>query len=181
MLDESAGRVSEPEGPAQLQCALLTLTPASQPAPEAAELVDHILTRYHATHRREFPQAIELARKVEAVHADAPDCPHGLACHLTFMADDLDSHQQREEGVLFPMILRGGGPMIRFPVRQMMREHEDVEEQLSQLRRLTRNYATPPGACRTWQALMRACDKLERDLREHMRLENEVLFAPFVD
>ncbi|MFN3513413.1 MAG: hemerythrin domain-containing protein [Phenylobacterium sp.] len=165
--------------------------PADKPAPpkarEAApadpqDLIPHILERYHETHRREFPEAVRLARKVEARHAGDPDCPRGLGDHLAFMAAELESHQQKEEQVLFPMILAGGGhPMIRFPIGRMMAEHEDVEGQLQRLRLLTQDFTAPEGACASWQALYDSCRKLDADLREHMRLENEVLFAPFLE
>lgn len=164
-----------------MSCALMTAAPQNgSAAAGAAELIEFILTRYHETHRREFPEAIRLARKVEAVHAADPQRPRGLADHLAFMADDLESHQQREEQVLFPMILGGGGPMIGFPIRRMMAEHTDVEDQLVRLRVLTHDYVAPDEACGTWRALMRACRKLDCDLTEHMRLENELLFAPFL-
>lgn len=154
---------------------------APPPTPlDAPGLIELILTRYHAVHRAEFPEAIRLARKVEAVHVDDPECPRGLADHLAFMADDLEGHQQREEQVLFPMILNGGSPMIRFPIGRMMAEHAEVEAQLLRLRALTHDHTAPPGACHTWQALVRACRKIDADLREHMRLENEHLFAPFL-
>ncbi|MFZ5719163.1 MAG: hemerythrin domain-containing protein [Pseudomonadota bacterium] len=154
--------------------------PAPPPC-DAAGLIELILTRYHDVHRREFPEAIRLARKVEAVHAGDPECPRGLADHLAFMADDLESHQQREEQVLFPMILNGGGPMLRFPIGRMMAEHAEVEAQLQRLRAFTHDHTAPPGACETWRALARACRKLDADLCEHMRLENEQLFAAFLD
>lgn len=163
-----------------IRCALFPPSPAHGASVEVKGLIDLILTRYHETHRREFPQAIALARKVEAVHAGDADCPRGLADHLAFMADDLESHQQREEQVLFPMILGGGSPMIRFPIGRMMAEHKDVEEQLVRLRALTRDHSAPPGACATWRTLVNACRKLDLDLHEHMRLENDVLFAPFL-
>jgi regulator of cell morphogenesis and NO signaling len=173
-------RAGAPGAP-PIACGLMQPSPDARVDPDAAGLIKLILTRYHETHRREFPQAIRLARKVEAVHAGDPGAPRGLADHLAFMADDLESHQQREEQVLFPMILSGGSPMIRFPIRRMMDEHTDVEEQLARLRSLTRDFEPPQGACETWRALMTACRKLDSDLREHMRLENEVLFAPFLD
>ncbi|WP_334162868.1 hemerythrin domain-containing protein [Phenylobacterium sp.] len=143
-------------------------------------LIPHILERYHETHRREFPEAVRLARKVEAVHAGDADCPAGLADHLALMSDDLEGHQQKEERVLFPMILGGFGPTAGFPIRRMMAEHEDVEAQLAVLRELTRDFTPPADACRTWRALNDACRKIHDDLVEHMRLENEVLFAPFL-
>ena len=43
------------------------------------KLIAHILERYHETHRRELPELIRLAEKVERVHASHPDVPAGLA------------------------------------------------------------------------------------------------------
>ena len=166
---------------APIRCALMTPDPGARPRPEIGELIELIQTRYHDTHRREFPEAIRLARKVEAVHAAEPECPRGLADQLALMLDDLDSHQQREEQVLFPMLLAGGSPMVRFPIARMMAEHVDVEEQLACLRTLTHDFANPPETCEAWRALTRLCRKLDADLREHMRLENEELFAAFLD
>lgn len=51
-----------------------THTEASQ---ENGALIDHNRTRYHDTHRRELPELIALARKVESAHATDPDTPHG--------------------------------------------------------------------------------------------------------
>lgn len=164
-----------------IRCALMTPDLGASPRPEVAGLIDLIQTRYHDTHRREFPQAIALARKVEAVHTAEPECPHGLADLLALMLDDLESHQRREEQVLFPMLMAGGSSMVRFPIARMMAEHVDVEEQLVRLRTLTHDFANPPEACETWRALTRLCRKLDADLREHMRLENEELFAAFLD
>lgn len=146
----------------------------------AGKLIEHILERYHETHRREFPQAIELARTVERVHAGDPDCPRGLADHLAVMADDLEGHQLKEENILFPTMLAGSCGVLRFPISRMMAEHDDVYEQLARLAALTRHFTPPEDACKTWRALSQACRKLDRDLREHMRLENDVLFPHFL-
>lgn len=170
-----------PANDGSIRCALMTPAPGARQDPEIDALIALIQTRYHDTHRREFPEAIRLARMVEVVHAAEPECPRGLADHLALMLDDLESHQRREEQVLFPMLLAGGSPMVRFPIARMMAEHLDVDEQLIRLRTLTRDFASPPGACATWRALSQLCRKLDADLREHMRLENEELFAPFLD
>lgn len=145
-----------------------------------ATLIDHILRRYHEVHRTQFPEAIARARRVEAVHQDHPRCPRGLADHLADMADHLMSHQRREEEVLFPMMLGGGHPMIRHPIGRMEAEHRDVEAQLGRLAVLTGGFTAPEEACGTWRALCRACQEIADDLREHMRLENEVLFSRFL-
>lgn len=147
---------------------------------ETGALVEHILSRYHVTHLEEFPEAIRLARRVEAVHRDHAACPRGLADHLAFMADDLAGHQHKEEAVLFPMMLQGGSPMIGFPIARMIAEHQDVAEQLLRLAVLTHDLTPPEDACTTWRALYKACAKLDADLREHMHLENNVLFPRFL-
>jgi regulator of cell morphogenesis and NO signaling len=152
-----------------------------QPPPNMDELIRHILERYHEVHRAEFPEAIRLARKVEAVHADQAACPRGLADHLAMMFDDLEGHQQREERMLFPTMLQGGCSVVTFPIRRMMAEHDDVHDQLAALRVLTCDHTAPEGACRSWRALVDACRKIDEDLVEHMRIENEELFAPFLE
>jgi len=159
-------------------------TPLREPDParfETEALIGHILRRYHEVHRRDFPEAIRLARRVDAAHADHPDRPRGLTDHLALMAADLEDHQQKEEQILFPMMLAGGAPMIRFPIGRMLAEHEDVEDQLRRLKQLTGAFRAPQGACGSWRELYRLCAKIDEDLREHMRLENDVLFARFLD
>lgn len=146
-----------------------------------AALIDHIVRRYHEVHRAQFPEAIAMARRVEAVHQDHPRCPRGLGDHLAVMADHLMSHQAREETVLFPMMLTGGHPMIRHPISRMEEEHRDVDQQLVGLAALTTGFTAPVDACGSWRALYRACQTLARDLREHMRLENDVLFPRFIE
>ena len=52
---------------------------AAPETPQPGALIDHILARYHETHRRELPELARLARRVEAVHAEHAEAPHGLA------------------------------------------------------------------------------------------------------
>jgi len=146
-----------------------------------AALIDHIIRRYHDVHRDQLPKAIAMARRVEAAHDGHPRCPRGLADHLAVMADHLMSHQYREEAVLFPMMLSRDHPMVRFPIARMTEEHRDIDEQLLRLAVLTTDFSPPDDACTTWRALYRACHGFERDLREHVRLENEILFPPFLE
>lgn len=170
LYDPKSGRMSPPRGTAPIRCALMGGGPGREPPAETEPLIQLIRTRYHETHRREFPQAIEWAFKLDE---------HELANHLAFMLEDLDNHQQREEQVLFPMLLAGGGPMAKFPIGRMMAEHEAVEDQLVRLRELAD--ALRPDAGVEWEETVKLCRKLDSDLREHMRLENEVLFPLFLD
>lgn len=150
--------------------------------PEAADspaLIDHILDRFHATHREELAWLIPMAQKVETVHGDHEEAPLGLTAALIALADDLESHMQKEEQVLFPMIRGGGHPMIAHPIAAMRAEHAEADRLLGQVLQVTRNLDLPVGACRSWTALYTGLRKFADDLAAHMALENDVLFARY--
>lgn len=140
------------------------------------ELIDVILTRFHEPHREELPRLIAMARKVEGVHASKPTCPHGLADHLERMAHELETHMQKEEQVLFPLLRDGQLRTAMGPIMVMEQEHQDHGQNLERLRELTSDFVPPPEACGTWQALFLGLDELRRDLMEHISTENNVLF-----
>lgn len=140
------------------------------------ELIDHILQRYHERHRAQLPELVRLARRVEAVHADRPECPHGLADHLEAMLQDLSSHMEKEEQVLFPMLRLGFPPMVQGPVTLLRLEHDDHGVALARLVELAHGLDMPRGACNTWRALINGLQTLRTDLMQHIHLENNVLF-----
>lgn len=150
--------------------------PSSWKDRPVAELVDHILARYHAPLRGDVATLITLAGKVERVHAAKPTCPRGLAEHLAQVAEALESHLGKEEQILFPMIKSGHGAMARMPVNVMMQEHDDHGESLRRTRQLTGDLVIPPEACNSWRALYLGLERLERELMEHIHLENNILF-----
>jgi|tagenome__1003787_1003787.scaffolds.fasta_scaffold20891204_2 regulator of cell morphogenesis and NO signaling len=145
---------------------------------ETSALIDHIFARYHESHRRELPELVRLARKVEKVHAARADVPRGLAGLLERMSRELEQHMAKEELILFPAMKRGGLPLDA-PIACMRHEHDDHGAHLGELERLTDGVTLPAGACRTWQALYAGLAKLQDDLMEHIHLENNVLFPRF--
>jgi regulator of cell morphogenesis and NO signaling len=140
------------------------------------ELVDHIEGHYHRRLREELPELVALARKVEARHADKASCPRGLAAHLEAVHEAVLSHLAKEEQVLFPMIRAGRGRMAGGPIHVMEAEHVDHGEDLERTRALTAGLVAPKEACSSWQALYLRLVELERELMEHIHLENNVLF-----
>lgn len=141
-----------------------------------SELIEHILTRFHEPHRAELPRLIEMAHKVERVHADKPTCPSGLAQHLEALRDELELHMQKEEQILFPMLRSGRAAIAAGPISVMEEEHRAVGAELARTRELTNDFNPPEEACGTWTALYLGVAELERELMQHVHLENNVLF-----
>ncbi|HSC81129.1 MAG TPA: iron-sulfur cluster repair protein YtfE [Chitinolyticbacter sp.] len=140
-------------------------------------LIDHILQRYHERHREQLPELIRLARRVEQVHGDRADCPLGLADFLAAMLQELESHMQKEEQILFPMLRQVGPGEVPGPITVMRSEHDQHGEALDELERLTHDFTPPTDACNTWRALFAGAAQLKQDLMQHIHLENNVLFV----
>jgi len=148
--------------------------------PEATgDIIAFILERFHAVHREQLPGLIELARKVEKENASRAHFPQGVPAWVESAAESLESHMQKEERILFPMMLAGGHPMISAPISVMRAEHEDHEANLAALAALTKSLELPAGASPDWCALYAGLAKLASDLAEHIYTENEVLFPRF--
>ena len=143
------------------------------------ELVEHIIARYHEVHRAQLPELIRMARRVEAVHRDNPNTPHGLADALETMEQELLTHMHKEEAVLFPMLRAGGNSFVSQPIAMMRHEHNDHGEALEHLASLTNDITPPMGACNTWRALYTGLAQLREDLINHIHLENNILFPQF--
>lgn len=143
----------------------------------SAELIDHILHRFHDRHRIQLPELVRLARRVEQVHGDRPDCPVGLANHLDNMQRELDSHMMKEEQILFPLLRQDMHAGVGGPVSVMRVEHDQHGDALEVINTLTHNITPPGNACNTWRALYRGLEELREDLMQHIHLENNVLFS----
>lgn len=138
-------------------------------------LVAHILSRYHETHRRELPELLALARKVETSHATDPNTPHGLTQALESMIVVLEDHMRREEAGIFAT-LGAGGVSAEGSIAGLRKDHGGHEETLNRIAAITHGLRLPAYACRSWVQLYAGLGKLVEDLDEHRYLEDNVLF-----
>lgn len=155
-----------------------------------ADLVDHILFRYHRSLDEELPRLGALAERVVRAHGERfPDMIPPLARRLGELSEELASHMLKEERVLFPYVVAleraqaegrtpGRPPFgtVVHPIAAMEAEHDDAGRLLTEMHRLTHGYELPEGACNTFRALFHGLAELEREMHLHIHLENNVLF-----
>ena len=164
--------------------AALAAAPASTPDWNLAPLPDliaHIVTTHHEYLRRELPAIEHRLEKVHRVYNQryGPTLI-GLPEIFAALRDELDLHLRKEEMILFPAIIgKETYPMppgaIACPIRVMEAEHESALIALARIREITANFAIPAHACATYRALMAGLEDLDRDLRLHIHLENDIL------
>lgn len=154
-----------------------------------AELCNHIVAEHHAYVTSELPRLAQLAQRVVHRHGDTqPELPL-IQQKLQLLDEELTSHLAKEEAVLFPYIgkleraLANGEPLPRGcfgtvanPIAMMTSEHDAAGELLSQIRSLSHEFTTPPGACPTYHAFYDGLHEFELDLHQHIHLENNILF-----
>jgi regulator of cell morphogenesis and NO signaling len=148
------------------------------------ELQRHIVATHHAYTRQACETLDLLSRKVAGRHGDRHAEVLEVRQLTAELIGDLLPHMMKEEQILFPYVegLENGGTgdscfgTVANPVRVMMMEHERVGELLVALRAATSEYKLPDDACLSFRALYETLAGLERDLHEHIHLENNVLF-----
>lgn len=166
----------------EINAQLMNLSPSNNTNTDWEEasnkvLIEHILKRYHEVHREQLNELVRLAERVETVHGSRPECPNGLAEHLNYMKVELEGHMQKEEQILFPMLVGGMSAMAVGPVSVMRQDHDDHALAIQKISDLTHNITPPEGACNTWRALYLGLEQFKEDLEAHIELENNVLFS----
>lgn len=140
------------------------------------EIIDFIIPRFHDKHRNQLPILIELAEKVEVVHAESADYPKGLTVIIRKIYADLVNHMMKEEQILFPLIKAGRGTMAAAPISVMEAEHDEAGNDVEQIQKLTNNFTPPADACTSWCNLYQGLQEFATDLDAHVDLENKTLF-----
>jgi regulator of cell morphogenesis and NO signaling len=148
-----------------------------------AALIDDIVSQHHSFLRRQLPYLLHLAAKVSKAHGSSHGELIEIETLVSRLANELSTHMQREEHVLFPLIqcLEAGviardGVDVAMAIARMEEEHGAAGEALLAMRNLSHNFAVPVDGCPTYRVFYRALEELERDLHMHVHKENNILF-----
>ena len=154
-----------------------------------SDLVAHIVTKHHGFTREELTRLSDLLAKVCSVHGENHPELRRLQTIFQGLRSELTGHMSREEQVLFPYIenlevaVMRGEPVptpffctVRNPIRMMMQEHDDAGQALRGLREVSSSYRVPADGCISFRTLYQALEEFEKDLHQHIHLENNILF-----
>jgi regulator of cell morphogenesis and NO signaling len=148
-------------------------------------LLDHIVSRYHAPLREDLPRLGRMADKVAEVHGARHPELHDLARAYRGLRDELEPHLGAEEERVFPAVRRlaeagAEAEDVQGALHGLEEEHDRAGAALARLRALSRGFAVPDDGCTTYRALYEGLVRFERELHEHVHLENNVLFPRVV-
>lgn len=133
--------------------------------------------RRHSAHESRLEQAVVLADREEALHSEDYAWPHGLSDALADILDRTVAHQQREQSMIFSMLMSGVGSLPARLIDDMVAAHEDLLRRWRRLDRRTEAFTPPSHACQTWKELYLLCRDLHLDCRRQVNSENMMLLA----
>ena len=152
-------------------------------------LIQHIVRAHHLQVRQVLPGLSEMASKVAAKRQDrAPELVK-VAELVEKLRCEMYAHIEKEELVLFPYISQmdqesaAAYPTahicfrsVTHPIFVMEQEHESADHIMAELVRVTNHFEPPSWACATHIALFAGLRAFEANLKQHVHLENVVLF-----
>lgn len=152
-------------------------------------LIQHIVRTHHQTVRQELPRFVELSQRIATKHGSKAPHFKEVAALIEQLRDEMFAHLAKEEQMLFPYIARleeaAQDPSlvpsacfrsVAQPISVMLREHDSAEGVVAQIRELTNGFQAPSWACPRNSAFHAGLAAFEKDLRQHVHVENDFLF-----
>ncbi|MBL7749416.1 MAG: iron-sulfur cluster repair di-iron protein [Chitinophagaceae bacterium] len=158
-----------------------------------SQLADHIVTHHHQYVKNEMPAIAGYLQKIAAKHGSRHPEMLNVFEVFTALKEEMDMHMHKEEAVLFPrikemeaLLTAGNQPTVQVtylkaPIGMMEQEHDHAGTAMAAIRELTGNYILPEDACTTYKLSFAALEAFERDLHQHIHLENNLLFPKALD
>jgi regulator of cell morphogenesis and NO signaling len=152
---------------------------------ELGFLADYIVNQYHIYTKSMLPRVMDFANKVAEVHGNKHPETHLIAQKWHALGEEMTTHMQKEEKVLFPYIKRlvRGNNEIQPPfgsarqlIEEMEAEHESVGDCLAEIETLSQGFTPPQDACNTYRALYAYLKEFSQTTKKHVHLENNILF-----
>ncbi len=146
---------------------------------EMSELIEHIVSTHHVWLRRELPPLTETTETVRRVHGNSHPELDDIAATLGRIREAVLPHLDEEEQHLFPALreLAKGKPSanIHQQLAAMRTDHDSLGEDLHLMRELTNGFVVPADACAKYREMLTGLAALERDMHQHVHLENNVV------
>lgn len=148
------------------------------------ELMDHILETHHVYTKKTLVEIDQMLFKVLKVHYKHHS-EELLKVHTLFGAlkTELQQHLIKEEENLFPLIEKYEATNDQEVLKAIFQFIKDTEDEhdvagdvFKELEKATRDFTAPEGACTTFKTVYALMDALEKDVFNHIHLENSVLF-----
>lgn len=147
------------------------------------ELVEHIINTHHGYLWDELPRLSQLSTTILKVHGEHH--PELFKVHRLFssLKAELEEHLTKEEALQYPAIREYVKTKSQEDLKkaidiidELEEEHSNAGDILKELRIVTKDYEIPDDVCPTFELVYQKLQEVEKDLFQHIHLENNILF-----
>jgi regulator of cell morphogenesis and NO signaling len=150
-------------------------------------LIDYLVNNHHSYLKSSENDLKDLAERVAKDHGNQHPELYSIKQYLNEFFYELNTHMMKEEELLFPTIKDMAnntidlspscnfGPISK-PLEMLETDHEDIVSFIDLFRSITKNYQIPEDVSTSFRLFYILLQDLEEDLRQHMHLENNILF-----
>ena len=183
-LDEVIGLLNRRPMPAR---------PAASKSDAFADMTAYIVQVHHRRARQMVIDLIELNGRVAAGHAAKHPELWQIKNSLEDIARKLVPHMVTEERYLFPYISSMDQKVpdvstivplfgtVQYPLQSLRHEHGEDLTLIDRIRDITNRFTPPSDACPRYRIFYNMLAEFTTELREHIALENDVLFPRAVE
>lgn len=152
-------------------------------------LADYIVNVHHKYVKDNVSMLYQYSDKVANRHGETHPEVIKIAQLYEKVAKEFETHMMKEENILFPLIKRLVAAKkennsatisslgdLAGPINVMENDHELVGGYMEEINQLSNTYTPPVDACSSYQVLYSKLDEFEKDLHQHVHLENNILF-----
>ncbi len=152
-------------------------------------LADYIVNVHHKYVKDSTSMLRDLADKIASHHGSAHPELYEIKEHVDALLNEMKTHQEKEEKVLFPFIHEmvknesEGRPVaipasgsLDNPVEMLRHEHDEVGRHVHAIEKLSHGYEVPADGCGSYRLYFSKLEELDKDLHQHLHLENNILF-----
>jgi regulator of cell morphogenesis and NO signaling len=157
------------------------------------EMTIFIVQVHHRRARQMLIDLIELNGRVAAGHAARYPHLWQIKNSLEDIARKLIPHMATEERYLFPYISSMDQKVpdvsmvvplygtVQYPLQSLRHEHGEDLALIERISDITNRFTPPPDACPRFRIFYNMLGEFTSELREHIELENDVLFPRAVE
>lgn len=145
-------------------------------------LISYIVNHHHAYIREKSPLILRHIRKVTTVHGENHPELFQISMALQELLSELYDHIIQEEEILFPYLIQTNEQAtepisnILKPLAIMEDDHLKAGIKMNEIYHMTNGYNPPEDACTTYKLTFAELQDFEKQLHEHIYLENYLVF-----
>lgn len=151
------------------------------------QLVDYILEKHHRYVKSIIPVIQQHLEKVSSKYGETIPEMKKLKFLFDEIKRDFEQHMMKEEVIFFPRIKKmeaafneGNSSGEYFdaqqPINVMELEHKTAGSLMEEIKIVSGNYTPPANVCTTFRVCLEELKIFEKDLHQHVHLENNILF-----